>query len=298
MLLAEVPILAIHTVDVVENTSVYHDEMLVHRLGLIPLLSTKVSEMSAEDEVELYLKVKCDPRQHSRAVYADEMVSTDPDVFPVCDPNRRLWLTTLGRGQEVNFRCYAKKGIAKMHSKWMAVGTVAMRYVMQVKLNHVGLAKLSVDARREWVKYQCHTRIFDFDEVSHTVSIARPEDCDGSEDCFRQDTAAGAPLASARPKKNAFGQYDFLFRIETTGALPAVRVVESAMDVMRRKLETMRACLITQRGGGGGGEGGGGVAELTRKIGIAPTAVTVPNQEAIAAAANDDEDDLGDLLAD
>ena len=38
ILLAEVPTVAIETVYVEENTSIIHDEVLAHRLGLLPVL--------------------------------------------------------------------------------------------------------------------------------------------------------------------------------------------------------------------------------------------------------------------
>lgn len=40
VMIAEVPTMAIHFVDVIENTSPLSDEFLVQRLGLIPLVSS------------------------------------------------------------------------------------------------------------------------------------------------------------------------------------------------------------------------------------------------------------------
>jgi len=44
IMIAEVPTIAIHMVDVYENTSVLPDEYIVHRLGLLPLSSENVDK--------------------------------------------------------------------------------------------------------------------------------------------------------------------------------------------------------------------------------------------------------------
>ena len=55
ILLAEVPTLAPHLVNVYENTSVLHDEFLAQRIGLIPFYSERV------DKFEYPWKCNCTP---------------------------------------------------------------------------------------------------------------------------------------------------------------------------------------------------------------------------------------------
>ena len=42
IMIAEVPTLAIHNVDIYENTSSLPDEYIAHRMGLIPLMSNNI----------------------------------------------------------------------------------------------------------------------------------------------------------------------------------------------------------------------------------------------------------------
>jgi len=51
VIIAEVPTVAIDTVEILKNTTVLPDEMLAHRLGMIPLLSMGVSDSLRDQRV-------------------------------------------------------------------------------------------------------------------------------------------------------------------------------------------------------------------------------------------------------
>ena len=68
-----VPVLAVQDVNVYENTSVMFDEMLAHRLGLIPLQTDK--SYAKGDKVKLSLD-----KEGPGTVYSGDMKSSDPKV--------------------------------------------------------------------------------------------------------------------------------------------------------------------------------------------------------------------------
>ncbi|CEM36954.1 unnamed protein product [Vitrella brassicaformis CCMP3155] len=99
ILIAEVPTMALHTIQVYQNTGVLCDEVLVHRLGLIPIrldpqhfeYRRENEEHSAENSVKFKLHVKCD--QGVRSVYSRDFVyeplsDLQRQKFPPPQPSR------------------------------------------------------------------------------------------------------------------------------------------------------------------------------------------------------------------
>jgi len=145
VMIAEVPTVAIDLVEVLENSSVLCDEFLAHRLGLIPLDSTKASELfkpyeyTGDDEsatdVHLELKVRCDGEQ-TRDVTSEDLVSFDERVKPVSflAASTGAWKTNailiakLRKNQEISMKCIARKGTGKDHAKWSPVSTAVFKH--------------------------------------------------------------------------------------------------------------------------------------------------------------------------
>ena len=113
-----VPSMAIEDVEFVQNSSALYDEVLAHRLGLIPLstdlkgyeLRKPGDELSAKNSVKLILRAKgpC-------TVYAEDLKSKDPKVKPVYP---KTPIVRLLKGQELELEATAVLGMGKEHVKF------------------------------------------------------------------------------------------------------------------------------------------------------------------------------------
>ena len=120
-----VPVFAIDTVDVIENTSVLPDEGLAHRLGLIPLKTdlSRFNEPSKCDcqsesgcsNCKILLVLDSDESQVTRTVLSSELLSEDDTVKPVSD---KIPIVQLAPGQKIKLECYARLGRGTEHAKW------------------------------------------------------------------------------------------------------------------------------------------------------------------------------------
>ncbi len=114
-----VPVFAIDTVDIIENTSVLPDEGLAHRLGLIPL-KTDLSKYNESDKILLVLDSGIS--EETRTVLSGELSSEDESIKPVSE---KVPIVQLAPGQKIKVECYARLGRGTEHAKWNA-SNVAM----------------------------------------------------------------------------------------------------------------------------------------------------------------------------
>lgn len=109
-----VPIYAIDTVDIIENSSVLADEGITHRLGLIPL-KTDLSRSDESDSRIMLTLDSGDDTETGRTVTSAELSSDDKVVKPSSD---KIPIVHLAPGQRLKVEAYAKLGKGTEHAKW------------------------------------------------------------------------------------------------------------------------------------------------------------------------------------
>ena len=120
-----VPVFAIDTVDIIENTSVLADEGLAHRLGLVPL-KTDLSRFNEPSKCECQSETGCSnckvmlvldsgDSDVTRTVLSNELSSEDDSVKPISE---KIPIVQLAPGQRIKVECYARLGRGTEHAKW------------------------------------------------------------------------------------------------------------------------------------------------------------------------------------
>ena len=120
-----IPVFAIDTVDIIENSSVLPDEGLAHRLGLIPL-TTDLSRFNEPAMCECQSETGCSNckimlvldsgnSDVTRTVFSNELSSEDDTIRPTSD---KIPIVQLAPGQKIIVECYARLGRGTEHAKW------------------------------------------------------------------------------------------------------------------------------------------------------------------------------------
>lgn len=164
-MMAEIPTIAIDVVEIKNNTSVLADEFLAHRLGLLALHSEGIDsrlvytrdcdceQYCEKCAVVLRLNAKCTEDDRTMNIYSSQLISDRQDDFgsPVINDKaeKGVLLCKLRKGQELQFVCIAKKGVAKEHAKFAPVSACGFEYDPHNKLRHTELW-FEESAKKEW----------------------------------------------------------------------------------------------------------------------------------------------------
>ena len=108
-----VPIFAIDTVDIIENSSVFVDESLTHTLGMIPL-KTELGEFD-ESNSRVMLVLDSEAADSIKIVTSAELESKDQVVKPTSE---QIPIAHLAPGQRIKLEAYARLGRGTEHAKW------------------------------------------------------------------------------------------------------------------------------------------------------------------------------------
>lgn len=128
-----VPVFAIDTVDIIENSSVLADEGLAHRLGMIPL-KTDLSRFVESSKCDCHSEAGCSncrvmlmldsgDTDTTRTVMSSEINSEDEVVKPISD---KIPIVQIAPSQRVKVEAYARLGRGTEHAKWNASNTATL----------------------------------------------------------------------------------------------------------------------------------------------------------------------------
>ena len=120
-----VPIFAIDTVDIIENSAVLADEGIAHRLGMIPI-KTDTSRFVEPSKCECHSETGCSncrvmlmidsgESDTTRTVNSSELTSEDEIVKPTSD---KIPIVQIAPAQRVKIEAYARLGRGTEHAKW------------------------------------------------------------------------------------------------------------------------------------------------------------------------------------
>ncbi len=140
VIMAEVPVMAIDDVMILENNSVMYDEILAHRLGLIPVTTDQTYNLPEEctckselgcEKCRASFSLEIEASDPVEVVYTSHLKPENPEVRPVSD---KIPIVKLAQGQRIKLEAYARLGRGKVHAKWQPVSACTYSYDEKAKM--------------------------------------------------------------------------------------------------------------------------------------------------------------------
>jgi DNA-directed RNA polymerase subunit D len=229
VLLAETPVMAIDEVVVLENQSPLFDEIIAHRLSLVPLrtnLETYVLPSQctckgvgcSQCQAGFTMEVEA-PEDDFIATTAD-LKPQDPDIVPV---STKIPIAKLAKGQRIVIEAYARLGMGQDHAKWQPVSTVAYRMIP-----HVVVDNNKCDGCEECVKL-CFRHVFEM--KNEKAVVVKELDCTLCKLCVEKCDLGAITVTH--------DEDNFIFSLESTGSLSPVVTLETGLRNFQQKLEAL-----------------------------------------------------------
>lgn len=216
IMLSEIPILAIDTVDFSINDSVLHNETIAHRLALIPL-EFDPKEFSLKDECKCEGKgcSECEvvlviDKKGPCTVYSKDIKSSNPDIKPFYE---NIPIVELFEDQKLKLEATAVLGLGTNHAKWQAAKAY-YRYYPSIELEG------KCENLDEVIKH-CPKDALKISGNKVNVS----EDCDLCGECKKY-----CPNLKIKGESNKF-----IFTVESISGLKPAQIVYAAIDILKKK---------------------------------------------------------------
>ncbi|OHT07569.1 RNA polymerase Rpb3/Rpb11 dimerization domain containing protein [Tritrichomonas foetus] len=266
-LLSAVPSVALEVIGITKNNGIMPDEMLCHRLGLIPL---NIEPKWLEDPKGPIPNDDSNPKttllfglhviggdgpepDHTDANSSWEDTNqlqpfyTGPSglvtsshlvwlpfpgqtesIPPVYPLHLNVPITKLRPGQEIDLTARAIKSNGKDHAKFSPVCTVFFRMVPKIEVQNEKLSDLA----KEMLVNTCPKHIFDIEDAN-IVMPNGVRSCSSCRECIR-DPQLQAYVTVGKE----INRYEFT--VESVGVRPAYELVQEALRILREKCEELK----------------------------------------------------------
>ncbi|TRM67819.1 DNA-directed RNA polymerase [Schizophyllum amplum] len=263
IMIAEVPTVAVENVYVWDNTSVIVDEVLAHRIGLVPLnvdpeqMQMRKDIPTDRDTVIFDLAVACTrkPQPQTGATEPEDLynnhevlsshlvwrpVGEQEEVFgnkPPAPTNPNIVLAKLRPGQAVHMEVHAVKGVGKDHAKFSPVATASYRLLPNIKIKKPIPPELAEKFQK------CFSPgVIRVDPRTKTVSVD-PKN-------VRKDTVSREVLRHPEFQDSVeLGRVrdHFLFNVESEGAYAPEWLLAESVKILRSKIAVIKAAAQALR---------------------------------------------------
>ncbi len=232
-MIGEVPTLAIEDVRVYDNTSALFDEMLTHRLGLIPITT----------DLKCYVqKESCSCGGEGCAgctatftmsvegpgiVYSRDLIPQDPSAKPAME---NIPIVKLTKDQKLVIEARAVLSTGRHHAKWQPTNACGYKNYPVVSISK------RCDGCGQCVE-ECPRSILEVEGNHVRVIEGRLEECSLCRLCERACLGSGIGEESAI--KVTSDESQFIFVVESDGSLPVKEIIEQALVCIRTRSDDL-----------------------------------------------------------
>lgn len=254
VMIAEVPTLTVDRLEIFENTTVIHNQMLAHRVGLLVISSESTDDfVYPEDCVCESGCEKCCFKFHLD-IDLDNDNFSDIDEYEVLAKHLQgssdsvkfihedTVVTKMVKGQKLKFDAIVRKGVGKIHSKWSPACGVTFQTKPVIKLFPRKLKKISLEQQKNIVN-ACCTGLFRINEQATNGVYIEVNDITKCRFCGGAADYCDEELGMKNVIQITDDDSEYWFTIETNGSMPAQLLFKKALRILQQKFKNVENSL-------------------------------------------------------
>lgn len=223
--------MAIDEVIILKNDSPLYDEIVAHRLGLIPLKTNlDIYNLPRDCECGGYgcalcqVSLTCEITNTANkpmVINSGDLNSNDPDVIPV---HNEIPILKIDKNSKVIIEAYAILGTGKDHAKFSAVSNCAYRFFPVIEFDE---SKVTDIEEQNSIVKMCPEELFELSNKELKLK----------EDYWKTCTLCKSCEENSDGKiKISWKDNTYIFSIESDGVLPFNVVIKKTFEVFTEKI--------------------------------------------------------------
>jgi DNA-directed RNA polymerase subunit D len=244
-MISEVLTLAIDDVRVYDNTSALFDEILAHRLGLIPIRAEAGAYVPRDEcscggegctacTATLTMSV-----EGPRMVYSRDLIPQDPSVSVAME---NIPIVKLTKDQKLVMEAKAILASGKVHAKWQPTTACGYKNYPQIVIDE------RCDACALCVE-ECPRGVLGIEGIRVRVLEGKLEDCSLCRLCER--ACLGSGIGDQSAIRVSSEESRFIFVVEGDGSVPVRDIITGALEFIKQQADELSASIGELSGGSG-----------------------------------------------
>jgi len=254
----EVPTAAVEDVIFYENNTPIYDEIIAHRLAMLPILSEDAliklrspdecyrcfqepSGMTPEEMSKecggcfTIMRFQGEAGSEPIVVRAGDLRTDDPDIRPSYP---EIPITVIGPGQRIAFDARIRLGRGIEHIKWSPVTVAGTRYVANISTNRVSEDMFS---EAEKCVEVCPVKILSFNKEEGRIEVSDVYKCTLCMQCVKKCPPESIDV---KPRSD-----EYILFYESAGQLSVKTIALQAIDILISKIDHLIDQVKSLKGG-------------------------------------------------
>ncbi len=231
IILTEIPVMAIDEVIILKNDSPLYDEIVAHRLGLIPLKTNLDNYNLPRDcscggygcslcQVSLTCEIT-NTTNKPMVINSGDLNSNDPDVVPV---HNEIPILKIDKNSKVIIEAYAILGTGKQHAKFSAISNCAYRFYPVIEFDE---SKVTDVEEQNIIVKMCPDNLYELSNKKLKLKDDYWKTCTLCKAC--EENSDGKIIVSWKDDT-------YIFSIESDGVLPFDVLIKKTFEIFLNKI--------------------------------------------------------------